>query len=173
LVSEGRLQHPERTRSWSVSIPQSVREVIGRRLDRLSPECNRLLGIASMIGREFGIDALEQLCDLSGDRLLEVLDEALAARVIVEVPRELDRYGFAHALIRETLYAELSTTRRVRLHRRIGEVLEGLYRDHPEPHLAELAYHFAEAAQAGDAAKAIDYAIRAGHRAAAMMAHEE
>src|SRR5262249_60900040 len=74
LVSEGRLQHPERTRSWSVSIPQSVREVVGRRLDRLSPECNRVLGVASMIGREFGYDALEQLCDLGGDRLLEVPD---------------------------------------------------------------------------------------------------
>src|SRR5262249_22532964 len=58
-------------------------------------------------------------------------------------------------------------------HRRIGEVLEALYREHPEPHLAELAYHFAEAAQGGDAAKAIDYAARAGDRAGAMMAHEE
>src|SRR5262249_59866336 len=87
LVSEGRLQHPERTKSWSVSIPQSVREVVGRRLGRLSPECNRMLTVASIIGREFGGDALEQVCDLGGDRLLEVLDEALAARVIVKVPR--------------------------------------------------------------------------------------
>src|SRR5262249_14858564 len=139
----------------------------------LSPECNRVLTVASMLGREFGSDALEQVCDLGGDRLLEVLDEALAARVIVEVPRVLDRYAFAHAVIRETLWEELSTTRRVRLHHRIGEVLEALYRDRPEPHLAELAYHFAEAAQAGDAAKAIDYAVRAGDRAAATMAHEE
>src|SRR5262249_28678538 len=173
LVSEGRLQHPERTRSWSVSIPQSVREVIGRRLDRLSPECNPVLTSASIVGREFGSDALEQLCDVGGDRLLAVLDEALAARVIVEVPRVLDHYAFAHALIRETLYGELSTTRRVRLHRRIGEVLETLYREHPAPRLAELAYHFAEAAKGGDAAKAIDYAARAGDRAGAMMAHEE
>src|SRR5262249_31879555 len=141
--------------------------------DRLSPECNRVLTVASMIGREFGYDALEQLCDLGGDRLLEALDAALAARVIVEVPRVLDRYAFAHALIPETLYRELSTTRPERVPGRIGEVLEAMYCDHPEPHLAELAYHFAEAAQTGDTAKAIDYAVRAADRAGAMMAHEE
>src|SRR5262249_58721206 len=68
LVSEGRLQHPERTKSWSVSIPQSVREVVGRRLGRLSPECNRMLTVASMIGRGVGYDALQQLCGPGRDR---------------------------------------------------------------------------------------------------------
>src|SRR5262249_26068143 len=108
-----------------------------------------------------------------GAGLPGVLAEARGAGVIVEVRRVLARYASAPALTGETLYEERSTTRGVRLHRRIGEVLEGLYREHPEPHLAELAYHFAEAAQGGDAAKAIDYAVRAGDRAGATMAHEE
>jgi len=173
LVADGRLEHPEQVKSWSVSIPQGVREVVGRRLDHLSPECNRVLTTGAVIGREFGIDALEQLSHLSEDRLLEVLDEAVAARVINEVPRAPGRYSFSHALIRETLYSELTTTRRVRLHRQVGEVLESLYGPHPEAHLAELAYHFFEAAQGGDVDKAIDYAVRAGDRAAGSMAHEE
>src|SRR5262249_23258381 len=58
LVTDGRLEHPEQVKSWSVSIPQSVREVVGRRLDHLSAECNRVLTIASVIGREFELDAL-------------------------------------------------------------------------------------------------------------------
>ena len=50
----------------------------------------------------------------------------MGARVIAELPRATDQYWFSHALIRETLYEELSTTRRVRLHRQIGEALEEL-----------------------------------------------
>jgi class 3 adenylate cyclase len=173
LVADGRLEHPEQVKSWSVSIPQSVREVVGRRLDHLSAECNRVLTAAAVIGREFGVDVLERVSDLNGDRLLETLEEAAAARVIAEVPRSAGRYAFAHALIRETLYEELSTTRRARLHRQIGETLETLYGANPEPHLAELAHHFFEAAQGGDVNRAIAYAVRAGDRAADLMAHEE
>ena len=84
LVSDGRLQRPERVTSWSVEIPQSVREVIGRRLDRLSPECNRVLTTAAVVGREFGLALLERVADLSEDRLLDVLEEALGARVVME-----------------------------------------------------------------------------------------
>jgi predicted ATPase/class 3 adenylate cyclase len=173
LVADGRLQHPETVKSWSVGIPQSVREVVGRRLDRLSAECNQILTIGAVIGREFGIDVLERVCELRGDRLLDVLEEAVAARVITEVPRLHGRYIFSHALIRETLSEELTATRRIRLHRRIGEALEELYGPNPEPHLAELAYHFFEAAQGGDVDRAIAYAVRAGNRAVELMAHEE
>ena len=173
LVADGRLERPEEVKSWSVTIPQGVREVVGRRLNHLSKECNHVLTVASVIGREFGLDALERVTGIPGDRLLEVLEEAVAARVVTEVPRAAGRYSFSHALIRETLYEELGTTRRVRLHRQIGEVLEALHGDNLEPHLAELAHHFAEAVQGGDVDKAIDYASRAGERATALLAHEE
>jgi class 3 adenylate cyclase len=173
LVSDGRLERPGEVASWSVTIPQSVREVVGRRLDHLSEACNRALTAASVIGREFGVDALERVSDVSGDRLLEVMEEAVAARVVNEVPRTAGRYSFSHALIWETLYEELSTNRRVRLHRQIGAVLEELYAANPEPHLAELAHHFCEAAPGGDVEKAIEYARRAGERAAALLAHED
>ncbi len=173
LVADGRLERPEEVKSWSVTIPQGVREVVGRRLNHLSKECNGVLTVASVIGREFGLDALERVSDVSGDRLLEALEEAVAARVVTEVPSAVGRYSFTHALIRETLYGELTTTRRVRLHRQIGMVLEELHSENLEPHLAELAYHFSEGAQGGDVGKAIDYATRAGGRATALLAHEE
>jgi class 3 adenylate cyclase len=173
LASDGRLTRPEQVTSWSVDIPQGVREVVTRRLDRLSAECNRVLTIGAVIGREFTFEVLERLVEYSSDRLLEVLEEATAARVVSEVPRTIGRYTFAHALIRETLVGELTTTRRVRLHRQIGEALEALYGSNPEPHLAELAYHFFEAAQGGDVDRAIAYCLRAGDRAALQMAHEQ
>jgi class 3 adenylate cyclase len=173
LVADRRLERPEEVKSWSVTIPQGVREVVGRRLDHLSDDCNRVLTTASVIGRDFGLDALERVSDVKGDRLLEALEEAVGARVLTEVPRAIGRYSFSHALMRETLYEELSTTRRVRLHREIGEVLEALYGGNLEPHLPELAYHFSEGAQAGDVDKAIDYATRAAQRALSLTAYED
>ena len=87
LVVEGQLERPQVTSASAVRIPEGVREVIGRRLDQLSDECNRILTIASVIGREFSLDALEPLSEISGDQLLELLDEAMAARVINELPQ--------------------------------------------------------------------------------------
>ena len=173
LVADGRLERPEEVKSWSVTIPQGVREVVGRRLNHLSKECNGVLTIASVIGREFGLDTLERVSAVSGDRLLEALEEAAAARVIAEMPRMVDHYSFTHALIRETLYEELSTARRVRLHRQIGDVLEELESGNLEAHLPQLAYHFSEAAQGGDVDKAIDYATQAAERAMSLLAYEE
>ena len=175
LVSEGRLERRAADApAWVVDIPQSIREVIGRRLDHLSKECNELLSMAAVIGRDFGHEALERVSELTAERVLDALDEAVAARVIADAPRAPGRYSFAHALIRETLYGELGTGRRVRLHRRIGEVLEGLYRSNPEAHLPELAHHFLLAALGGgDVERAVDYARRAGDRATAQLAHED
>jgi class 3 adenylate cyclase len=175
LVADGRLDKPESVTSWSVTIPQGVREVVGRRLNHLSDECNRILTIGAVIGREFDVKTVEKVLAqaeegrMTGDRLLEVLEEAVAARVINEVPGRLDWYSFSHALIRETLYEELSTARRVRAHRQIGEVLES----DADVHLSQLAYHFAEAAQGGDIDKAIEYAKRAGERAVEQLAYED
>jgi eukaryotic-like serine/threonine-protein kinase len=170
LVADGRLEKAEGVKDWSVTIPQSVREVVGRRLDHLSEECNKVLTIGAVIGREFGVKLLEKVAEVKGDRLLEALEEAMAARVIAELPRATDQYWFSHALIRETLYEELSTTRRVRLHRQIGEALEEL---DAEGNLPQLAYHFCEAAPGGDVDKAVDYAKRAGERAVALFAWED
>ena len=72
--------------------------------------------------------------------MLEVLEEALAARVVKELPSAVSRYQFTHALIQETLAEELSTTRRVRLHARIAEALEEIYGADAESHAAELAH---------------------------------
>lgn len=173
LVTEGRLQDGADDERWSLEIPEGVRDVIGRRLDRLSSECNSVITVASAIGREFSLEMLERVAELPDEQVAEVLEEAVAARVITELQGVPPRYSFAHALIRETLYDELSTTRRVRLHRRIGESLEELHASHVDAHLPELAHHFLEASQGGDVDKAVDYAVRAGARATELLAYEE
>ena len=156
-----------------LGLPEGVKEVIGRRLSRLTPECNRVLALAAVVGREFDVAVLEALEDLPGDRLLDALDEARHAQLVGEAPGRPDRFSFKHSLIRETLYGELTSARRVRLHRRVGEVIERLAEGRTDPPVADLAYHFVRAASSDTAEKAIAYSIRAGDRAAEALAHEE
>jgi DNA-binding SARP family transcriptional activator len=170
LVAERRLEAPA---AAPLGIPQSVREVIGRRLRHLSDNCNRLLTLASVLGREFDLDALASVSGLERDAVLELLDEGIEARVISAAPGAIGRMRFAHALIRDAAYHGVTRSRRIQLHRQVGEALEALYSSDPDPHLAELAHHFFEAAAGGDASKALDYARRAGARAVAVLAYEE
>jgi DNA-binding SARP family transcriptional activator len=170
LSAEG--VRPGSTAELRLALPQSVRDVIARRLSHLSGECSRVLVLASVLGREFALDALDRLAGVPEDELLDVLDEAMAARVVADVPGAPDRLRFAHVLIRDTLYEELPATRRLRLHREVGEALEALYGINPQPHLAELAHHYLLAG-ATAAEKAIRYAAAAGDRAASQLAYEE
>jgi class 3 adenylate cyclase len=158
-----------------LGIPEGVREVIGRRLTRLSDGCNRMLTVASTMTGGFSWEALKAItADVPESLLLELLEEALAAQLVAERKGEVEgTYEFTHALIRQTLYEELSGPRRVLLHRQIGEAIERLYAHNIERHLPELAHHFYQAAPGGDVRKAIDYTTRAGERAVALYAWEE
>jgi DNA-binding SARP family transcriptional activator len=173
LLSQGSLEHVTADSSWQLGIPEGIRAVIGRRLRYLSADCKLALAYAAVLGREFRLDVLERFGEFGMEDLLGLLDEASQERVVGEVPAAPGRMRFAHALIRDTLYEGLSPGRRLQLHRHAGEALEALYEGDIEPHLAELAHHFLAAVPAGVANKAIEYAWRAGNRAAAMLAFEE
>jgi DNA-binding SARP family transcriptional activator len=160
----------ERTGELRLAIPQSVQDVIARRLSHLPEECNRVLVLASVLGREFGLDALARMGGVSVEQLLDTLDEATAAGVVSDVPGGPDRLRFAHVLIRDTLYEGLTTARRVRLHRLAVESLEALYGEQPGPHLAELAF---QSIAGNEFARGLDYARRAGDWALHLLAHEE
>jgi DNA-binding winged helix-turn-helix (wHTH) protein/tetratricopeptide (TPR) repeat protein len=156
-----------------LALSEGIKEVIGRRLSRLSDACNRVLGVAAIIGREFDAALAGAVADLSDDGLVDALEEATRAQLITESHGGSDRFAFRHALIRETLYSELSSPRRARLHRRVAAAIERRAQDMPNAPLAELAYHFSQGASTGDVDKTIDYAIQAGDRAADGLAHEE
>jgi predicted ATPase/DNA-binding SARP family transcriptional activator len=164
----------ERLASLSkLGIPEGVREAIERRLVRLSADARRMVTMAAAIGRSFSIEVLGDLAEMSGEQLLAALEEAAERRIVEEEAGPPGRYIFAHALVRETLYASLSGPRRVSLHRRIGAIIEERHAGDPDPPLGDLAYHFVEAAEPGAAAKAVEYSARAGRRALAALAYEE
>jgi tetratricopeptide (TPR) repeat protein len=173
LAAEGRLERAGDPAGLGLAIPEGIREVIGRRVARLPERCGRVLGLASVFGRDFWLPALERLCGVGAGELLDVLDDGIAAGLVAAVPGAPGRLRFSHALIRDTLYEAIPAGRRLRLHQSAGEALEAFYWPDPDPHLAELARHFFEAAAVGEAGKAVGYAGRAGHRALALLAYEE
>ena len=173
LVAHASAHGPHADVPVPLQIPHGVRDAIRERLRPLSAGCRRVLTVAAVIGREFDLLALERACGMPTEPLLELLAEAAAVGIVEPVSAVLARHRFSHALFCETLYDELTPVQRLRLHRQIGELIEQLHAPDLEPHLAELAYHFLQAAAGGDVDRAIAYATRAGHRAAAQLAYED
>jgi hypothetical protein len=124
-----------------------------------------------VLGREFDVPLLERTAGLATAETLAMLARAAALGLVQEVPGPVGRHRFAHALIQETLHDDLPLAERADLHRRAGEALEALHAD-PAPVLGDLARHFFHA-DPGSLAKAIDYAIRAGHHAFLRLGYEE
>ena len=106
----------------SLGVPDGVKQVIGRRVEHLPEAAGRALSAAAVIGREFDLDLLIEITGDDEDDLLDLLDEAVAARVVEETSTQ-GLYSFVHALTREALHDSLSATRRARLHlpRRAGD----------------------------------------------------
>jgi DNA-binding SARP family transcriptional activator/tetratricopeptide (TPR) repeat protein len=157
-----------------LGIPEGVREVVSRRLMRLSEGATQVLTVAAVAGPSVTLPLLERVPDASRspDALLDALDEAVRARVLVESDRLPGRYAFTHALVRQAVYIDLTAARRGRLHRQVAAALEDLYRDEIDQHLHELAHHFAQAAP-GEEDKAIEYLMRAGNQAQTKLAYDQ
>jgi DNA-binding SARP family transcriptional activator/tetratricopeptide (TPR) repeat protein len=153
-------------------IPEGVRELLSRRLERLGPDARRLLQVGAVVGREFDVAVLEEVVDLSADAVLDALEELERAGILVEMDRPPGRYRFAHNLVREAIYDELAPTRRARSHQDVGRALERVWASRRDLPLAELAHHFSMAAPLGETARAIDYARRAAEQAASQLAYD-
>jgi predicted ATPase len=151
LATDVTLADPGRLR---VPLSGSVRTVIGRRLAPLSADAVLVLSAAAVVGHTFDLSLVGPACELPAERVLAGLSEAAALDVVAEKTGAVGRYRFSHALIREVLYERLPIPARVDLHRRVGEAIEGRHGTVSGAHVAELAHHFAQAAAAGDAAKA-------------------
>ncbi len=154
-------------------IPEEVHALIRRRVAGLEREAIANLRVAAVIGREFELGVLQRVSRLSVPRLADALSEAVRAGILAEDTAVPGRYAFTHDLVRETLYQDMPAARRLVLHRTIGLMLQALFDDDLEPHLAELAHHFTKSAPLGDAAPAVEFSVRAGDRAAGLLAYED
>ncbi|TMG01030.1 MAG: hypothetical protein E6I03_09980, partial [Chloroflexi bacterium] len=179
LSEQGRLLDAEgRWRSdlqvGELDVPEGVRLVISRRLERVSEDCRTALTDAAVVGRDFGFQMLQSLTQLGADRLLDAIDEAERANLIVasdDLPAASAdhaveaRFRFAHELIRQTLISGLSLPRRQRLHLRVAETMEQVYGKGAEAYAADMAHHLYQAGAGADHATTARYLVLAGDQA--------
>jgi class 3 adenylate cyclase/tetratricopeptide (TPR) repeat protein len=160
--------------SLLAQIPEGLKDVIGRRLSGLSVDCNRVLSVASVIGRDFAVDVLQRVGGISEEELMSALEEAMRVSLIEDMKggREA-RYRFTHAFFRQTLYEEMIAPRRLRMHNEVAKALEQHYEGRLEEHAAELAEHFSHSSTEDDLRKAVEYGELAAARSASVYAYGE
>jgi tetratricopeptide (TPR) repeat protein len=141
-------------------------------VERLGDEAIRVLSVAAVVGREFEISMLAEIADVDEDSLVDLLETAVSAAVLIESD-VADQYRFGHALIQHSLYEELSPTRRQRTHQRIAQALEAQTSGDDLARLAELAHHWVAATRPAHLDKALGYVRRAGDAARDALAPED
>ncbi len=172
MIAEGELVHEgcrwKRCHGGDFVLPQSVKSAIGSRLERISAPCAEALRTAAVLGKVFDFDELVSIARRGDDELLDALDEAVNAQLIVASGGE--SFAFTHDKIREVLYEELNPVRRRRLHAKIAEGLEQLQQRGAPVAVEDLAYHFV---QCGDYERGLLYTDRAAGSALRVFAWDE
>ncbi|MER6249160.1 BTAD domain-containing putative transcriptional regulator [Streptomyces griseorubiginosus] len=147
-------------------VPQGVRDVLRRRLALLSADARAAVRLAAVAGPESDVALLVDAAEADEETVLAGLDAAVAADLLTDPAP--GRVRFVHALVRDTVYTDLSGIRRARLHDRIAQRL----RTHRPDDLAALAHHFARSGRTANAPLAVDYALRAAELAERRYAHD-
>jgi pilus assembly protein CpaF len=154
-----------------LELAQSVRGLIGRRVQRLSEPAQRMLVAAGVVGRDFDIALLEAFGELAGHELRDALDEATRGHFLVAAGK--DTYRFAHDLVRQRVLAGLPLPRLQAYHLAVADTLERIYGKSTPEHAAEIGYHLYQAGTAADAARTARFLGRAARNALAVGAFEE
>ena len=175
VTGDYRRWQPAGQTQLEMSIPEGLRDVIGKRLSFLSEGCNRILSIAAVIGREFRLDVLQRVASVAEDELFNALREARAAVVVEErsTVGAAVTYRFTHTFFRQTMYEEMIAPERIRTHQQVARVLEETYAARLEEHAAELAEHFSYSSDPSDLAKVVSYGEMAAQRALEVYAFAE
>jgi tetratricopeptide (TPR) repeat protein len=172
LDEEGRFR--DHVGIGELDVPANVRLVTGQRLQRLSETTQQTLAIAAVAGRRVGFELLEAAAEVQGDELIDALDEAERARLIItKVDGVREEYWFAHELIRQTLLAALPAARRRRHHLRVADALERVFADDLPAQAAAIAQHLVEAGSSADRSRLFRHLVLAGKRALESAAFEE
>jgi hypothetical protein len=175
LAESGRLLYDPASERWRidrsapVGLPESVRDVIGRRVDRLGDEGREVLTLGAVIGRTFELELLRRLLD--SPSVLDRLEAAVDASLVDESTEHVGRFRFVHSLINQTLYERLGASRRSEMHHRVALTLEELCGDDAGDRVSELALHWR--LSGADAPKAARYSASAGRRALESLAPAE
>ena len=146
----------------NLPLPQSVHELIQRRLQKVYPDAREVLSTAALLGSQFALDLIENATHFIPEVTARAIMELENARLLQPIPAETPTYGFPHEKIRESLLVEISPARKRFYHQNIARALEKFLGQQIAPQAATLAYHYE---QAGNFSKAFEYWTMAGQHA--------
>lgn len=148
----------------TVAVPAGVRDVLRRRVARLPAQAQTILRHGAVIGRDSDVDVLVAVSGGDEEAVLDAIESGLVTGLLTEP--EAGRLRFAHVLIRDTLYDDLSRIRRARLHGRVARAIEA----HQPDDVAALAHHYTAA---GEQDRAVRYSALAARQAERRYAFHE
>jgi class 3 adenylate cyclase/tetratricopeptide (TPR) repeat protein len=148
-----------------LALPETVRQVITRRLARLSDATTEFLRVAAAFTGGIDFEVARRVAGLEERAALDALDEALGAQLLRPAGEQKPVYDFTHALVRHTLYEAQSLARQVRLHRAIAEMMEVVYGARAIEHAAEIARHYRRSATLPGAERGVTYCVAAADEA--------
>jgi predicted ATPase len=179
LIEEGKLfdaagQFRTDIEIEEIGVPENVRLIIGRRLERFDENEKRALAAAAVIGRSFSFQLLTAASQIDVDELFTVIEKAQRTGIIVpssEGPQK--PFTFAHELVRQTLLAGISAPRQQRLHASVADAIERLYPGAVNERSGEIANHLLKAGSCADSQRLVRWLTLAGKRALEAAAFEE
>ncbi|UCF96952.1 MAG: AAA family ATPase [Spirochaetaceae bacterium] len=172
LHQQGRIGVKRSKPLHMLGVPTTVQDLIHIWLDEFSADCREALAIAAVIGTEMGIDVLSICQEKPRAQVLASLEDALATKLLIEVPGRLGYYQFSHALMRQAILSDLPASRFSRLHGQVATQLEQYYSPNVADHSEQLVYHFRNAVGVLGIEKYLHFSEQAGERALSRHAFE-
>ena len=158
-----------------IDVPENVRLVVGRRLDRLSDAERKILAAAAVIGRSFSFQLVRSLLgQVDVDELCDAIEKAQQMGLLVSSAEGPETpFTFAHEIVRQTLLRGTASPRRQKLHAEVARAIEGLHPRAAEERASEIADHLLKAGAFARRAELAMALWRAGKAALATSAFEE
>jgi hypothetical protein len=168
-----RAMEPFHSRSSPEPRPGNATELVLRRVDRLPPEFVSVLEAGAVLGRSFDVAAIELMLGWPTDDTYRTLDGLVLAELLRETTSRGVRFEFAHAIVREAVYARLTKVRRIAHHRKAADALEALAASGRPVPARDIARHHLATAPTRSLEPALGWCRRAAQDATERLAYEE
>ena len=157
-----------------IDVPENVRLIIGRRLERLDDNEIRTLAVAAIIGRSFSFRLLAEISQTDVDEIFAVIEKAQQMGIIVPSSQGPEKpFTFTHELVRQTLLGRIAAPRMQQLHAAVADAIEAVYPDAIDEHAAEIVDHLLKAGSFANSQRLVRYLTIAGKRALEAAAFDE
>ncbi len=176
MVNEGAIEY--KNGKWqinkstinSLQVPTSIVDILVKKVIELDDDQRELLSYASVIGRQFDMEFLFELADMSKEKIIQIIDRSVNEQFLEKNIYKHGNMLFIHDRVTDAFYKNIGVEKKKMLHNKIGEIIESKNTHDIQNVIFDLAYHFIES---GDTEKARKYAYSAALKSMENFASEE